>query len=50
MKFLITGASSRLGKHLFEFFDGTALTRETSQEKIDNLERGGVDIIIHAAI
>lgn len=48
MKFLISGAQSGLGKHLFEIFGGISLTRETSQEEIDNLKKG-VDIIIHAA-
>lgn len=49
MKFLITGTSSGLGKHLFEIFDGIPLTREISQQKINNLEKNVVDIIIHAA-
>lgn len=48
MKFLISGAQSGLGKHLFEIFGGISLTRETSKAKIDNLKKG-VDIIIHAA-
>lgn len=48
MKFLISGAQSGLGKHLFEIFGGISLTRETSRAKIDNLKKG-VDIIIHAA-
>lgn len=49
MKFLITGASSGLGKHLFEFFDGIPFTRETSEQEFNNLKKNGVDIIIHAA-
>lgn len=48
MKFLISGAQSGLGKHLFEIFGGIPLTRETSKAEIDNLKKG-VDIIIHAA-
>ncbi len=49
MKFLITGTSSGLGRHLFEFFGGTPYTRVISEKEIKNLKKSGVDIIIHAA-
>ncbi len=49
MKFLITGSSSGLGKHLLEFFNGIPFTRETFETELNNLRKKGVDVIIHAA-
>lgn len=49
MKYLITGASSGLGKHFFEVFGGIPFTRQTSIKQFEDLRRKGVDIIIHAA-
>lgn len=48
-KILITGAASGLGKHLVEFLGGIPFTRETSEKEFNNLERNGVDVIIHCA-
>lgn len=48
-RFLITGASSGLGKYLHRNLGGTAWNRQASEKEREKIKKNGADIIIHCA-
>lgn len=47
--YLITGASSGLGKYLHKNLGGAPLTRQASNKKKERIKKIGVNVIIHCA-